>query len=182
MCCVIKSYCHCDSFLNVLHSFCVQLAGRTSIIYEWSYFFQYHIGISLFLNPRTIRGFSLYNKKQPNLFPGCFFMQRQAPTNNGSVSNGYACEYRFPYRKNKIFCEQHKSLRFSLYMLRPGLCGLSHKSDQELKYSPQKPIGSPGRNDSSGLSVSDGRDRHWGRRSSSDNPLISCRTALSCAS
>lgn len=25
-------------------------------------FFQYHIGISLFLNPRTIRGFSLYNK------------------------------------------------------------------------------------------------------------------------
>ena len=36
---VIKSYCHCDSFLNVLHSFCVQLAGRTSIIYEWSYFF-----------------------------------------------------------------------------------------------------------------------------------------------
>ena len=62
MCCVIKSYCHCDSFLNVLHSFCVQLAGRTSIIYEWSYFFQYHIGISLFLNPRTIRGFSLYKK------------------------------------------------------------------------------------------------------------------------
>ena len=36
---LIKSYCHCDSFLNVLHSFCVQLAGRTSIIYEWSYFF-----------------------------------------------------------------------------------------------------------------------------------------------
>ena len=25
-------------------------------------FFQYHIGISLFLNPRTIRGFSLYKK------------------------------------------------------------------------------------------------------------------------
>ena len=26
-------------------------------------FFQYHIGISLFLNPRTIRGFSLYKKR-----------------------------------------------------------------------------------------------------------------------
>ena len=62
-------------FISQCPPFVLCATGRSHLHYiRMELFFQYHIGISLFLNPRTIRGFSLYNK-QPLNFRGCLTLK-----------------------------------------------------------------------------------------------------------